>query len=95
MARTTVLGAGKTEACKLVMQYLLAAAKFQPSIRDRNGGTAGLTLSEVLARSDFVLEAFGNASTVPPPFIHNDTVYDVLQGGVAWCREITKTRLGS
>ena len=53
-------GAGKTEACKMVMQYLLAAASAP-------NGTGALALADVLARSDFVMEAMGNARTINNP----------------------------
>jgi hypothetical protein len=53
-------GAGKTEACKMVMQYLLAAASAP-------NGTGATELADVLARSDFVMEALGNARTINNP----------------------------
>jgi tetratricopeptide (TPR) repeat protein len=54
-------GAGKTEACKLVMEYLLAAVESAPAI------SGSLTLAQVLSQSDFVMEAFGNAMTINNP----------------------------
>lgn len=66
-------GAGKTEACKFMMQYLLAAqesAAQQPAAPSRSKGEgkrlaeANEKLTALLAGSEFVLEAFGNASTL-------------------------------
>lgn len=49
-------GAGKTEACKMMLEFLMNAL-VQP---DRSGPG----VASILARSDFALEAFGNAKTI-------------------------------
>jgi myosin-5 len=58
-------GAGKTEASKYVMRYLIAAAQ---SFAAPNGGSKrdamGKRIEEVLLQSNTVLEAFGNSKTL-------------------------------
>ena len=52
-------GAGKTEAAKKVMEYIMESAKARP------GGRAGdgRDVKELMLQSNPVLEAFGNAKT--------------------------------
>ena len=62
-------GAGKTEACKLVVRYLITSEEVQS--RSRKGvGSAGLGLAHARAVEEAVvvsvplLESFGNARTI-------------------------------
>ena len=67
-------GAGKTEACKFMMQYLLAAQNStaqKPALptrrlkgEEKRMAEANEKLTSLLAGSEFVLEALGNASTL-------------------------------
>lgn len=59
-------GAGKTEASKYVMQYLLAASRWQAESlgEAKQDDELGNYIQDVLLQSNTVLEAFGNAKTL-------------------------------
>jgi myosin-5 len=59
-------GAGKTEASKFVMQYLLAASRWhaQSVAETKADDELGNYIQDVLLQSNTVLEAFGNAKTI-------------------------------
>jgi myosin-5 len=54
-------GAGKTEAAKYVMRYLISASQV---ISGKEEGSFGAVMERCLLQSTVVLEAFGNAKTV-------------------------------
>ena len=61
-------GAGKTEATKLVVRYLITSQEVQARSRKGAGGGLGLehgrAIEEAVVRSVPLLEAFGNARTI-------------------------------
>jgi myosin-5 len=60
-------GAGKTEASKHVMNFLIVASDFmcgQGAMGNRNLLEVGEKIKKVLVESNVILEAFGNAKTV-------------------------------
>jgi myosin heavy subunit len=50
-------GAGKSEATKLMLQYIA-------EVSSRNSGTKGGSLEQQILQANPVMEAFGNAKTV-------------------------------
>eukprot|EP01043_Picozoa_sp_COSAG02_P031980 COSAG02_NODE_2116_length_9799_cov_3.886495_3_plen_610_part_00 len=62
-------GAGKTEACKFMLEYLLSAqgssrVKFSTVASKQRKQARNSSVSKLLADSEFVFEALGNASTL-------------------------------
>lgn len=56
--------AGKTEASKYVMRYLITVANALHSDEGRQEQQHGDLIEKCLLRSNIVLEAFGNAKTL-------------------------------
>ncbi|CAM9256746.1 unnamed protein product, partial [Phaeothamnion confervicola] len=74
-------GAGKTEAAKYVMKYLIAASQV---VSGRAAGSLGHRIEGCLVQSTVVLEAFGNAKTVRNDNSSRFGKYIKLQYDASW-----------